>query len=299
MLGYPKNLYVLLFDHRTSFVENFFGAVKKLTPAQTKIIQNYKDIIFQAFVLAIKKAKFYSGTPAILVDEEFGAPLLRQAQKKKITFLLPVEKSGQKTFSFAHGSSFGMEIKRWRPDIVKALVRFHPSDTKTNQLQLRKLSELSRFCQANDYKFLVELLVPPAPADLKKVKNNRETFDRQIRPALTVRTVKEFHAAGIEPDIWKIEALEKASDWPRVIRAVRAGQARQCVSIILLGRGENFAKVKSWMDTAPKRELNGFAVGRTVFLRPLIDLHSGAISKKQAIQQIANNYLELVRYWQK
>ncbi|HRY63399.1 MAG TPA: DUF2090 domain-containing protein [Patescibacteria group bacterium] len=301
MLGYPKNLYLLPFDHRSSFIESFFGSVKKLTPAQLKTIQAYKGLIFEAFLSAIKKTKFTTGVPAILVDEEFGLPILKAAKKKKVVFLLPVEKSGQQIFSFAHGRSFGTSIKSLKPDIVKALVRFHPSiiKDKNNQIQLQNLATLSSFCQTNNYKLMIELLVPPSSADLKKFKNNREAFDRQLRPALTVQTIKEFQSSGIEPDIWKIEAMERSSDWPKVITAIRSGEKRQSVSIIMLGRGESFAKVKKWMDAAPKSELNGFAVGRTVFLRPLIDLHSGAINKKQAIQQIAKNYLELVHYWQR
>ncbi|NMB48450.1 DUF2090 domain-containing protein [Candidatus Kuenenbacteria bacterium] len=299
MLGYPKNLYLLPFDHRTSFIQTLFGPVKKLTSTQIKIIQNYKTLIFQAFLLAVKKAKFTAGLPAILVDEEFGLSILKSARKKKVAFLLPVEKSGQQIFAFAHGRNFGRVIQTLQPDIVKALVRSHPALKKENQIQLPRLATLSTWCRQNNFKLLVELLVPPTSADLKNFKNKREAFDRQLRPRLTVQVIKAFHAAGIEPDIWKIEALEKSSDWPKVIQSARAGTERQQVSIILLGRGESFAKVKSWFDVAPKRELNGFAVGRTVFLRPLIDLHSGKINKKQALRQIADNYLELVRYWQK
>lgn len=299
MFGYPKNLYVLPFDHRSSFIDSFFGQVKRLTPAQLKAIQSYKALIFEAFLSATKKIKFTAGVPAILVDEEFGLPILKAAKKKKIVFLLPVEKSGQYVFDFAHGHDFGRAIKDLNPSIVKALVRANPALEKDNKLQLPRLAALSAWCQQNNFKLMIELLVPPSAADLKKFKNSKEAFDRQLRPALTVRVVKMFQQAGIEPDIWKIEAMEKSTDWPRVVKAIRSGSERQRVSIIMLGRGESFAKVKSWMEIAPKTELNGFAVGRTVFLRPLMDLHAGAINKKQAVKEIAKNYTELVNYWQK
>ena len=71
------------------------------------------------------------------------------------------------------------------------------------------------------------------------------------------------------------------------------------MAIILLGRGESFAKVKQWMSLAPRHQLNGFAVGRTIFLRPLIDFHQKRISKKECVTEIAKNYLELVKYWER
>lgn len=297
MLGYPKNLYILPFDHRTSFIDNFFGPLKKLSPQQAKVIIQYKALIYEAFLSVAKKNSFTEAELAILVDEEFGLSILKSAPKKKITFLLPVEKSGQKIFTFAHGRDFAAAILALRPTIVKALVRSNPGLGAANARQLPRLAALSAWCRQNNFKLMIELLVPPTPADLRRVKGQKENYDRRLRPALTIKVIKAFQRAGIEPDIWKIEALEQATDWPPVIQAIRAGAERQQVSIVLLGRGESFAKVKSWMTVAPKAELNGFAVGRTVFLRPLLDLHAGAINKKQAIKEIAKNYLELIKFW--
>ncbi len=299
MLGYPKNLYILPFDHRTSFLETFFGPGKKIGPGERKLVCQYKQLIFEAFLSVFKKIKPISAECAVLVDEEFGLNIIKAARRKKITFLLPVEKSGRQFFSFAHGRNFGRVIKSLNPNIAKALVRFHPSFGQDNARQLKKLAALSLWCKKNDFKLMIELLIPPSAADLKRFKNKRISFDRLMRPSITLRAIKEFHRACIEPDVWKIEAMERVSAWPRIIQTIRSGETRKNVGIIMLGRGENFARVKNWMNICPKRELNGFAVGRTVFLRPLIDLHAGKINKKQAIKEIAKNYLELINYWEK
>ncbi len=295
MLGYPHKLYVLPFDHRSSFIKAFLGTSVELDKKQIKLIKQYKQVIWEAFLLALK----YIDEPqacAILVDDEFGSEIIKQARKKNITVCLPVEKSGQKEFKFEHGREFSKAIEQIKPQIVKALVRYNPANKKINLNQLKRLKRLGDYCQQNDYKFMLELLVPPTASNLRRVRGKKENYDLKIRPALTLKAIKEFHQAGVEPDIWKIEAMESQAAWSELIDLIRDG-GRDEVGIIMLGRGESFAKVKQWMNLAPRHLLNGFAVGRTVFMRPLLDLHQHNIGRKWAIKQIARNYLELIRYW--
>jgi len=299
MLGYTKKLYILPFDHRASFVRSFIGEnVEKLNKQQKKTVESYKKIIYDGFLFAYKKLK-NKELAAILVDQAFGASIIKSAQKKKINTLVSTEKSGQKLFAFEYGNDFAKEILQTKPDIVKVLVRYNPANIKDNITQLKRLKRLDDWCKAHDYKFLAEILVPATKADLAKVKGNQEKYDKQIRPRLAVKMVKEFHQAGIEPDIWKIEAFTNKSDWEKVISIIRQGKERKDVGIIMLGRGVSFAKVKQWIDICPQDKVNGFAVGRTVFLRALKDYYARRINKKEAIEQIAKNYLELVRYWEK
>lgn len=297
-LGYPKNLYVLPFDHRSSFIKTFVGNFKSLDKKQKKLISNYKQLIFNGFLTSLG----YLKNPidcAIMVDEDYGLNIIKTAKKKNIITCLPVEKSGQKSFAFQYGLEFNRHIEALRPDIVKALVRYNPVNKKINAGQLKKLAKLDKWCKEHSYKFMIEPLVPPTDGQLNKVNGKKEKYDAKIRPELTVRMIDQFHQNGIEPDIWKIEAFESDNDWHEVIDTIRDGGQRSEVAIIMLGRGESFAKVKTWMNQAPRHLLNGFAVGRTIFLRPLTDFHEKKISEKQAIIEIAKNYIELIRYWEK
>src|SRR3989338_873850 len=298
MLGYPKNLYILPFDHRSSFIKTFIGAVKKLDNQQKKLISDYKKIIFEGFLMSLGYVK-NPVESAIIVDEDFGLEIIKLAKKKNIIVCLPVEKSGQNNFAFQYGRDFSQHIQALKPDIVKALVRYNPADKKINHGQLEKIKELDSWCKDNGYKFMVESLVLPTPGQLKRARGKQEVYDEKIRPALTLRMINEFYQAGIEPDIWKIEAFEARRDWEEIIEIARNKERRKDVAIILLGRGEYFAEVKQWMSLAPRHQLNGFAVGRTIFLRPLIDFHQKRISKKECVTEIAKNYLELVKYWER
>ncbi len=297
MLGYKQQLYVLPFDHRHSFIKVLLGKKNKLSKKETQLIKNYKQTIFEAFLLALK----YIERPqdcGILVDDEFGKEIIKSALKKKITLCLPVEKSGQKEFKFEHGRDFAKAIERIKPQIVKALVRYNPANKKTNISQVKRLAKLSAYCHEHNYKFMLELLVPPTESNLRRVRGKRENYDLKIRPGLTLKAIQELRDGGVEPDIWKIEAMETQADWAEVIDLIR-DNGRDEVGIIMLGRGESFAKVKQWMNLAPRHLLNGFAVGRTVFMRPLLDWQQNNIERRWAIKQIAKNYLELVKYWQR
>lgn len=38
---------------------------------------------------------------------------------------------------------------------------------------------------------------------------SHERYDREVRPDLVVRTIAEAQTAAVEPDIWKIEGLDR------------------------------------------------------------------------------------------
>ncbi len=76
--GYDQPLYILPFDHRGSFQTKMFGWKAPLTAAQTAEIAAAKQVIYDGF-----KAAVAGGVPkekaGILVDEQFGAAILRDA----------------------------------------------------------------------------------------------------------------------------------------------------------------------------------------------------------------------------
>jgi myo-inositol catabolism protein IolC len=95
--GYDRPLYVLPFDHRGSFQIKLFGWESPLSNVQTAEIAGAKRLIFDGFLAALA-----AGVPTekagILVDEQFGAAILRDATSKNIVTACPLEKSGQAEF---------------------------------------------------------------------------------------------------------------------------------------------------------------------------------------------------------
>jgi myo-inositol catabolism protein IolC len=62
-----------------------------------------------------------------------------------------------------------------------------------------------------------------------------------------------------------------------------------------LGRGENDQKVLEWLSTAATVPgFVGFAVGRTSFWDPLMQLRAKQITRDAAVAEIARRYREFV-----
>ncbi|HEY2531583.1 MAG TPA: DUF2090 domain-containing protein [Xanthobacteraceae bacterium] len=293
--GYDRALYILPFDHRASFQSRMFGFTSPLSAAQTAAIAAAKRVIYDGFksALAAGVAKEKAG---ILVDEQFGAAVLRDAAAEGITTACPAEKSGQDEFDFEYGEDFARHIESVRPTFCKVLVRYNPEgDQELNRRQTGRLKRLSDYLAgAGRSRFMFELLVPAEKAQLDRVKGDKNAYDRELRPALMVRTIQELQDAGVNPDIWKIEGLDRREDCENVVAAARAG-GRDRVGCIILGRGEDDAKVRQWLSIAAGvAGFIGFAVGRTVFWDPLVDWRAGKATRDAAVAEIARRYCELV-----
>ena len=98
----------------------------------------------------------------------------------------------------------------------------------------------------------------------------------------------------MEPDVWKIEGLERRADCENVVAAARR-QGRNQVGCIILGRGEDDAKVREWLSIAAVVPgFIGFAVGRTSFWDPLVNWLAKNITRDQAVDRISARYQEFV-----
>ena len=124
-LGYDRPLYILPFDHRGTFLAKMLGAKGPPTAEQAAAIAAMKQVIYDGF-----RAALAGGVPrekaGILVDEQFGADVLRDATAQGYTTALTVEKSGQDEFDFEYGDDFAAHIEAFRPTFAKVLVRYNP-----------------------------------------------------------------------------------------------------------------------------------------------------------------------------
>lgn len=299
-LGYPKPLYVMPFDHRGSFQEKMFGIKgRQPTSEETKMIASYKDVVYEGFKQALA-----AGVPkdraAILVDEQFGANCVLDAKKNGVMFCMPAEKSGQDEFDFEFGEQFAAHIEKFSPTFVKVLVRYNPdSEKEMNKRQTARLARLSDYCKKTNRKFMFELLVPASKEQLEKLGGDKKKFDTDVRPGLMERAIAELQHGGVEPDVWKLEGLEKAEHYRAIVAQARSN-GRDNVGMIVLGRGENEAKVRHWLTVGTEVEgVIGFAVGRTVFWDALAGLKEGKHSRADASAIIAKNYKGFVDLFMK
>lgn len=292
-----RELLILAFDHRTSFTRKMFGIEgREVTADEKKQISDYKRMIFEGFKRALQKG-VPKDTGGLLVDEEFGADILREAGKSGLTFAMPLEKSGQDEFDFEYGEDYPAHIEEFDPVLVKVLVRYNPAgDVMMNKRQLERLHGLSDYLMSVRKPFLFELLVPATEKQLGDVGGSKERYDREVRPRLMVEAMRQIQDAHVEPTVWKLEGVEKPEDARAVVgQAQRDGRK---AAVITLGRGASKEMVQMWLKVGAKIPgIIGFAVGRTIFWDPLAEFKAGKITRDQAVEKIAQNYLEFSSLW--
>jgi myo-inositol catabolism protein IolC len=290
--GYDRPLYLLPFDHRHSYISGMCHFTPPLTATQHAAVTDTKQIIYDGFLQAVE-----TGVPArrtgILVDEEFGAAILRDAAKRGLATAVSTEASGSDEFDFEYGAAFAEHLKSIAPTFAKALVRYNPEgDAARNARQTARLKQLSEYCRTAGQLFMFELLIPATAAQLARVHGKQEEYDLTIRPGLLDNTIRTLQAAGVEPDVWKIEGLDRREDCERAV-AVARRDGRDHVACIVLGRGADEQKVMAWLKTAAGVPgFIGFAVGRTTFWDPVADFLAHRVTRDEAVSRIADRYRE-------
>jgi 5-dehydro-2-deoxygluconokinase len=277
-----------------------FGWKGALTSEQTAQIAAAKQVIYDGFKTAVA-----AGVPkqkaGILVDEQFGAAILRDAAAQGYPTACPVEKSGQEEFDFEYGEDFAKHIEAFQPTFCKVLVRYNPEgDEVLNRRQVARLKLLSAYLRSESRSlFMFELLVPAEKVQLEKFQGDKKAYDLELRPRLMVQTIEQLQDAQVEPDVWKIEGLDRREDCSKVVAAVHRG-GRDKVGCIILGRGEDDKKVRQWLSTAATVPgFIGFAVGRTVFWEPLVRWRSKETTREAAVAEIARRYRVFVETFEK
>lgn len=266
-LGYNKNLFILPFDHRSSFAKMFGFTNANLTLEGKNVIISAKKLIYQAFKKSVSES-ISKEQAAILIDEEYGDKIIRDAISQDYNVILTTEKSGQETFDFEYGKNFGEHIEKYKPTFTKALIRYKPNADWTT------LRILSDYCHGHGYKFLLEMLIGLSVPNAQNL----------------ISAINELRDKGIEPDVWKLEGMENKNDYEYVVAKIQEGE-RQSVGLIILGRGENKKKVEQWIRLGRDvKGVIGFAVGRTVFSEPLVNFFDGKITREETINTIAKNY---------
>jgi myo-inositol catabolism protein IolC len=257
MTGVDGNLYILAIDHRGSF--------EKMVGGDLQVILAAKRLVWRGFLHALEHgARRAAG--GLLIDEQYGSEIAREARAEGVVFAMPVEKTGRDEFEFEHGEDFAGAIEAYEPTFAKALVRFNPGGSReVNRRQEARLRRLSDWLHRTERRFLFELLVPPTDEQLARVGGGRERYDRELRPELMMQAIAALQDAGVEPDLWKIEGVDDRHAC-REIACVARRDGRERVGCLVLGRGASIDQVDAWLRAGAGVDgYCGFAVGRSIF----------------------------------
>jgi myo-inositol catabolism protein IolC len=287
-------IFALAFDHRNSLRRDFMHLTGQPAPEQHATMVAAKGIVTDALIAAAPQVS--PDTPVLLIDHEYGGQFVPRAQAAGISVAMPVEESGQAELRYLCGGHPERVIAAQHPDYVKVLIRYNPGgDTAMNARQRGRLRELSNWLEGRPEQLMLELLVPPEPAQLAAVGHDQSRFDRETRAGLTVTAIDQIAGDGLHPALWKIEGPESLQDAARIAEAVRS--ADPDAGCLVLGRGADDAAVRRWLAIAAATDgFTGFAVGRTIWWDALRAFTADG-NADAAVRAVAARYLDLVRYY--
>ena len=268
--------FMLAFDHRRSLLTSFFEVEDDPDERQVASAREIKTVIADGLLAAIGRSRVDRAEAGGLVDATFGGIAIDRLRTAGVRFAVPVEASGERELRFEH-ADWRERIDAIHPTWAKVLVRYNPSgDAAMNARQRDRMLDLQTVARALRVGFLLELLVPPEPAQ------RTEDYDIATRPGLVVRAIDELREADIQPDLWKIEGLERREDCATV--AEHAG-----APCVVLGRGADADAVERWLR-AGAGIFDGFAIGRSIWWDPARAYVDGSADRDATVTAIAERY---------
>lgn len=300
-LGFDGRMYVLAFDHRGNFRRGLFGIEHEPDQEETARIADAKRVVFDGLVAAAATGEVHEDQVGVLVDEQFGGEVPALAREHGMILSMPAEKSDREVFEFEYGEDFGEHIAAHGVSFTKVLVRQNPDgDPEGNRIQLDRLRRLAEWLHENDTAFLYELIVPPTEEQLSLAGGDIERFEREQRPELMRRAIADAQEAGVEADIWKLEGVDRRADAEALVSQARNAPHREDVVCVLLGAGADDDRVRSWMEAVASVDgYAGFAIGRSIWKRPLERLLAGEADREATVREIASGYLDFVRTYER
>jgi myo-inositol catabolism protein IolC len=287
--GHPW--FVLACDHRRPHLAALLDRDAEPGPADRPTIVAAKETIAAGLARAVAEG-IDPHAAGLLVDEEYGADAARAAVAEGRIVVLPVEASGLDHFALADPGIVD-RVLALDPTAVKALVRFNvDGDPAGNAASVAALLGLQRRLADHGTGLMLEVIVPPTPEQLAAA-GDTDTFVRTARAPLLVRAVTRLLDAGLGPDLWKVEGIDRPDDAVAAADAARAGGRE--TGLVVLGAGAPLGRVDAWLRVAARTPgFVGFAVGRSLWWQEIRDLLAGRRDRDATVRAIATNFRHAV-----
>ncbi len=281
-------LYMLAADHRGWLLRALATALPRRANEAGALAREVKRLCYEAVVMAVEEGVAREDA-ALLIDEELGGEVASRAQQSRLTVAIPIEKADQEVFDPEYGEAWMEHVTAMSPDLPKVLIRHNPGANRSDlDEQLRRVRQISDALHNARRPLMLELLVPPTPAQLDDLDGDERAFDERLRPDLAVSAVHEILAAGIRVEVWKVEGMPTGAQAGLLARACAAGGPSRC---IVLGRNAGWGEVESWLrNAAASPGYDGFAIGRTLWWETAVDLFRGSLPWDEAVSRVAQNY---------
>ncbi|MBA3042970.1 MAG: 5-dehydro-2-deoxygluconokinase [Alphaproteobacteria bacterium] len=223
----------------------------------------------------------------ILCDSRLGRDALYAASGSGLWIGRPVEWPGSRPLVLEPeiGPDFGGLVEWPLEDVVKVLCFYHPDDTAEMRAE-QEATVLRLFAAARRNR--LEMLLEVIPSKVGPTDDDT-----------VARIIDRFYEIGVYPDWWKLEPMRTEASWANACAAVERHDP-YTRGIVVLGLDAPQAELEESFALAARFALvKGFAVGRTIFGEAARKWLSGAISDRQAVEEMAQRYRSLCSVWDK
>ncbi|RNF35115.1 bifunctional 5-dehydro-2-deoxygluconokinase/5-dehydro-2-deoxyphosphogluconate aldolase [Paracoccus methylarcula] len=268
-----SSMRVFAFDHRSQLEE-----MAGYTPEKGGA---FKELCLKA-ALRVADGRLGYG---ILCDNRIGKRALHAASGSGLWIGRPCEWPGSRPLTLEPelGPDCG-GLQEWaRENVVKVLCFCHPDDDAvTRAEQEATVKRLFTAARRGGLEFLLEII----PSKVGPVDD--ET---------TATLIRQFYAAGIWPDWWKLEPLKTRAAWVNAVAAIEEHD-RHTRGIVVLGLDAPEGELAASFEVAAGFDLvRGFAVGRTIFGEVARDWLDGRVGDDDAVARMAERYARLCGIW--
>lgn len=280
---------MVAFDHRSSFERALdrigadFGAARR---AELKLM------IWQSVHEALPRLPARSRA-AVLVDRGHGR-IVSEAVAAGVTVATALEASGhRRLIPDGAYAVLRQDLRDVEGGLGKVLVRWYPYDsTLERRRQLAELCRLAELVADAGADLLLELLVPPAADEVDRPRS-RQHWEETALPGRQRDAVEEILESGATPKMWKIEGhpdAEAAADLSALV-----GSSRHDASILILGGGAEIGDLpRVFSCAAHDNRFTGFAVGRSIWWKPIAAFCRAEITETCTRHTIGDNFLAVI-----
>jgi myo-inositol catabolism protein IolC len=295
----PVPLFVLAMDHR-AVMRRLFERPGENPAAQAARFAAGKSLIFRALERLLDADALPAKHTGVLVDEMYGAHVARAVPGRGCLLIMPVEASrpvfdsDTPELEFEYGEAFAEHLAAFPVDAIKLLVIHNMSLPEgRRRRQADRCRRVMDWAKARDVPFMLELLTPPTPEQLKTAGGTRMQFDAKMHTEVVARAIEDLRNEGVEPDIWKLEPLPGIADYESIAGLCRSG-GRTAVTCVLLGGGADIDLVEQWVSDIRRVDgFSGFAIGRSLWQEPLAAYYAGTATPDVTVKSIAGRFSRL------
>ena len=284
-----RQCFMVALDHRSSIDRDLSRlGIRPTRRGRAEL----KGVIWQGVKAVLPEIPAH-GDVAILIERGHDR-IVAEAIDANVTVALALEASGEGILRpEAAPDELARDLRAFPGSLGKVLLRWHPDDAaSTKGRQLAALHKLADLAEENGRELLLELLVPPAPGDLAGAASG-DRYDESRLPRHQFGAITELVDSGLAPALWKLEGHPNAAGARAVASAVIRCDPGSY--ILVLGGGATIADLaRPFSGGAGIDAFNGFAVGRSIWRKPITDLCRHEITEAGARHAIGRNLLAVI-----